>query len=216
MSTRTSFQLHADGCRVAEVHVRPSGRGSSPTALSASKGAALSLSKADVRVSAFVPNVPGADGPELAGVLARLRQDRTLASEACATIWGLRSSYQFLRLPLAKDSDLRALATPVGPVTSTECHNGDLAPTRVELFYANGGAEASLGDVTAPFSFSSVPMGVHAVRVVKTSNPGARSIVAQDTIVVRPSSVHSPSSGSNHQPPTTDHQPNCASSSQRT
>ena len=60
---------------------------------------------------------------------------------------------------------------------------------RVELFYANVGAEASLADAAAPYSFSNVPMGVHAVRVVKTTNPNAGSIVAQDTIVVRPSST---------------------------
>jgi general secretion pathway protein G len=60
---------------------------------------------------------------------------------------------------------------------------------RVELFYPSGGAEASLSDTAAPFSFSGVPMGVHAVRVVKTSNPNAGSIVSQDTIVVRPAST---------------------------
>ena len=64
----------------------------------------------------------------------------------------------------------------------------DPAGYRVELFYANSGAEASLGDVAAPFSFNSVPMGVH-VQVVKTSNPGSGNIVAQDTIVVGPSST---------------------------
>jgi prepilin-type N-terminal cleavage/methylation domain-containing protein len=60
---------------------------------------------------------------------------------------------------------------------------------RVELFYANSGVEASLADAAAPFSFSNVPMGVHAIRVVKTVNPQAGAIVAQDTIVVRPSST---------------------------
>lgn len=65
----------------------------------------------------------------------------------------------------------------------------DPAGYRVDLFYANGGVEASLADTTAPFSFSNVPMGVHAIRVVKTVNPQAGTIVAQDTIVVRPSST---------------------------
>jgi hypothetical protein len=65
----------------------------------------------------------------------------------------------------------------------------DPAGYRVELFYANSGAEASLNDTVAPFSFSHVPMGVHAIRVVKTSNPQAGTVVAQDTIVVRPSST---------------------------
>jgi prepilin-type N-terminal cleavage/methylation domain-containing protein len=65
----------------------------------------------------------------------------------------------------------------------------DPAGYRVDLFYANGGAEASLADAAAPFSFSNVPMGVHAIRVVRTVNPQAGAVVAQDTIVVRPSST---------------------------
>jgi len=60
---------------------------------------------------------------------------------------------------------------------------------RVELFYASSGAQASLTDTTAPFSFSNVPMGLHAVRVVKTANPNAGSVVSQDTITVRPGST---------------------------
>jgi general secretion pathway protein G len=59
---------------------------------------------------------------------------------------------------------------------------------RVELYYANSGNEASLSDDNAPFSFSNVPMGPHAVHVVKTGNPQAGSIVSQDTILVRPNS----------------------------
>jgi prepilin-type N-terminal cleavage/methylation domain-containing protein len=65
----------------------------------------------------------------------------------------------------------------------------DPAGYRVDLLYANGGVETSLADGVSPFSFSNVPMGVHAIRVVKTVNPQAGSIVAQDTIVVRPSST---------------------------
>ena len=34
-----------------------------------------------------------------------------------------------------------------------------------------------------------VPMGVHAVRVVRTVNPQAGTVVARDTIVFRPSST---------------------------
>jgi prepilin-type N-terminal cleavage/methylation domain-containing protein len=56
---------------------------------------------------------------------------------------------------------------------------------QVELFYASSGTEASLSDTVAPFSFSNVPMGIHAVRVVKTSNPNAGTVVSQDTITVR-------------------------------
>jgi prepilin-type N-terminal cleavage/methylation domain-containing protein len=65
----------------------------------------------------------------------------------------------------------------------------DPAGYRVDLFYANGGAETSIADAAAPFSFGNVPMGVHAISVVKTVNPGAGTVVAQDTIVVRPSST---------------------------
>jgi hypothetical protein len=65
----------------------------------------------------------------------------------------------------------------------------DPAGYRVDLFYTNGGVESSLADTAAPFSFSNVPMGVHAIRVVRTVNPQAGAVVAQDTIVVRPSST---------------------------
>jgi prepilin-type N-terminal cleavage/methylation domain-containing protein len=65
----------------------------------------------------------------------------------------------------------------------------DPAGYRVDLFYANSGAEASLADTAAPFSFGNVPMGVHAIRVVKTVNPDLGAVVAQDTVVVRPSSA---------------------------
>jgi hypothetical protein len=41
----------------------------------------------------------------------------------------------------------------------------------------------------SPFGLSNLPMGVHAIRVVKTVNPGAGTVAAQDTIVVRPSST---------------------------
>ena len=60
---------------------------------------------------------------------------------------------------------------------------------RVDLYYPSNGAEASLTDASAPFSFNNVPMGARAVRVVKTSNPGAGTVVAEDTIVVRPAST---------------------------
>jgi Tfp pilus assembly PilM family ATPase len=97
VSARTSFELHADGCRIVEVDVRP---GSAPTA--------------DVRVRAFVPNLARDEhkrrSSDLATALAHLRRHHTLARNACVTIWGLQASYQFLRLPPAKDSDLDALA----------------------------------------------------------------------------------------------------------
>ena len=59
---------------------------------------------------------------------------------------------------------------------------------RVDLYYPNDGEQASISDAIAPFSFANVPQGPRALRVVKTSNPGAGSVVAQDTIVVRPGS----------------------------
>jgi prepilin-type N-terminal cleavage/methylation domain-containing protein len=62
----------------------------------------------------------------------------------------------------------------------------DPAGYHVELYYSNGGTEASVSDTTGPYQFTNVPMGVHAIRVVKTSNPGAGSIMTEDTIIVRP------------------------------
>lgn len=62
----------------------------------------------------------------------------------------------------------------------------DPADYRVDVYYAVNGAETLVSDTTAPFTFANIPMGLHAVRVVKTTNPGAGSIVAQDTVVVRP------------------------------
>ena len=53
------------------------------------------------------------------------------------------------------------------------------------MYYAANGAQASVADAAGPFTFANVPMGLHAVRVVKTNNPGAGNIVAQDTVVVR-------------------------------
>lgn len=58
----------------------------------------------------------------------------------------------------------------------------DPAGYEVRLYYSNGGVEAMLADGTSPFVFDNVPMGLHAVQVVKTSNPQAGSVVAQETI----------------------------------
>jgi general secretion pathway protein G len=60
---------------------------------------------------------------------------------------------------------------------------------RVDLYYASNGSQAVLSDTVPPFSFANVPIGLHAVRVVKTSNPGAGDVVAEDTVVVRPGSA---------------------------
>lgn len=60
---------------------------------------------------------------------------------------------------------------------------------RVDLYYPSDGREVSLSDGSGPFSFTGVPMGIRAVRVVKTSNPQAGSVLSEDTIVVRPGST---------------------------
>ena len=62
----------------------------------------------------------------------------------------------------------------------------DPAGYRADLYYASNGAEASVSSPAAPFSFNGVPMGIHAVTIVKTSNPQSGTVVSQDTIFVRP------------------------------
>jgi prepilin-type N-terminal cleavage/methylation domain-containing protein len=65
----------------------------------------------------------------------------------------------------------------------------DLSGYYVELLYALNGNEAEVRDSNAPFTFANVPIGIHAVRVIKSSNPNSGSVVSQDTIVVRPGST---------------------------
>jgi general secretion pathway protein G len=60
---------------------------------------------------------------------------------------------------------------------------------RVDLYYASSGVETSVSDTTATYSFANVPIGLHAVRVVKTSNPQSGTVVGQDTFVVRAGST---------------------------
>ena len=62
----------------------------------------------------------------------------------------------------------------------------DPAGYRVDLYYANAGVQALVSDAATPITFSGVPMGLHAVRVIKTSNPNAGSTMVEDTVVVRP------------------------------
>jgi competence protein ComGC len=59
----------------------------------------------------------------------------------------------------------------------------------VELFFADDGNQRGVQATVAPFTFSGVPMGLHAIRVVKTSNPKAGSVVSEDTIIVRPNAT---------------------------
>jgi general secretion pathway protein G len=65
----------------------------------------------------------------------------------------------------------------------------DPAGYRVDLYYASAGVQSSVSDAGTPFTFSAVPMGLHAVRVVKTSNPGSGTVMVEDTIVVRPATT---------------------------
>ena len=65
---------------------------------------------------------------------------------------------------------------------------------RVELFYAINGSEDDVSDTNAPFTFTNVPMGIHAIRVVATNGNGngngnSGNVVSQDTIVVHPGST---------------------------
>ena len=62
----------------------------------------------------------------------------------------------------------------------------DPAGYRVDLFYASNGQENAVSDAAGPYSFSNVPMGLHAVRVVKTAAPNSGAVVAQDTLRVLP------------------------------
>ncbi len=50
----------------------------------------------------------------------------------------------------------------------------------MRLYYANGGGEAFLIDGAGPFVFANVPMGLHALRVIRRSS-GA--VVSQETTV---------------------------------
>ncbi len=67
--------------------------------------------------------------------------------------------------------------------------NVDPANYRVDVYYASNGAQTVVSDAAAPFTFANLPMGFHAVRVVKTANPGSGNIVSQDTVVVRAGST---------------------------
>jgi prepilin-type N-terminal cleavage/methylation domain-containing protein len=45
----------------------------------------------------------------------------------------------------------------------------DPSGCRVELFYASNGSENVVSDTSSPFTFTNVPMGVHAIRVTSCS-----------------------------------------------
>ena len=94
MPTRTGFDLQPDQCRIVDVHVR----------------SLRPSTSSDVAVRSFAQLPVGGESPSLSADLGRIRQDQRLARQAWATVWGLRSVHQFLRLPPARDSDLEALA----------------------------------------------------------------------------------------------------------
>jgi general secretion pathway protein G len=60
---------------------------------------------------------------------------------------------------------------------------------RVDLYYASNGAQSAVSDVAGPFSFTNVPLGVHAVQVVRTIDG---VVVAEDTVVVRAGGTAAP------------------------
>src|SRR5688572_1002588 len=96
MATRTSFELHPDGCRLVEVQVS-TGRDSSA---------------GDIHVRKFVSEVVDVESPSaLSAALQQARQDRNLQRASWVTVWGLRSTQLLLRLPPARSGDLEALAT---------------------------------------------------------------------------------------------------------
>src|SRR5262245_35161452 len=95
MTSRTSFELHADLCRLVEVEVSPAARRDGD----------------DGRVRTFVTGVPVSAQPgDLSGALRRIRDERRLARAASVTLWGLKATHQFLRLPPTTDADLEARA----------------------------------------------------------------------------------------------------------
>jgi Tfp pilus assembly PilM family ATPase/Tfp pilus assembly protein PilN len=96
MPRRTSIELHQSGCRVVDVQAPKARRAPAP---------------AGVRVTAFAVDAGTPTDPDgLAAALARLRRERRLSRQAWVTVWGLRATQQFLRLPPAAPRDLEALA----------------------------------------------------------------------------------------------------------
>jgi prepilin-type N-terminal cleavage/methylation domain-containing protein len=59
----------------------------------------------------------------------------------------------------------------------------------VDLYYASAGVQSVVRDSSPPFRFDNVPMGLHAIQVVKIGGPGGSGVVAQDTITLRPGST---------------------------
>ena len=96
MSIRTSIELHADRCRIVEVHML-SERGRGPAD--------------DVQVRSFITTLPvDPRSADFAESLQRIREDRHIARQATVTVWGLRSTHRLLHLADGADGDVHVLA----------------------------------------------------------------------------------------------------------
>ena len=127
MTIRTSFELHADRCRVVEVQVA-SERGRVP---------------ADgVHVRSFITHFP--DDPrsaDFSASLRRLREEWRLARQATVTIWGLKSRHRFLRVAATSEDALHshALREAADDIALLEADG-----TRARVAIASG-ADVSIG-----------------------------------------------------------------------
>jgi Tfp pilus assembly PilM family ATPase len=126
MATRTSFEIQPGLCRLVEVDATP-----------------LGSRRADVRVRHFITAIDVDPDPvSFSATLERLRREHRLARHAAVTIWGLRSTHRFLRVPAAADADFAEMAA-------------DHATEEIALIEADGsraslavtlGASTTIGD----------------------------------------------------------------------
>ena len=126
MATRTSFEIQPGLCRLVEVDATP-----------------LGSRRADVRVRHFITAIDVDPDPvSFSATLERLRHEHRLARHAAVTIWGLRSTHRFLRVPAAADADFAEMAA-------------DHAKEEIALIEADGsraslavtlGASTTIGD----------------------------------------------------------------------
>jgi hypothetical protein len=125
MAARTSIELQAGLCRLIHVDDDPP------------------RSTGDVRVRRFFTTLDvDPESIEFSSTLLDLRRRHALPRRAAVTLWGLRSTHQCVRLPVAADSDLAAVAV-------------DHAKEEIRLIEADGsrsslavtlGANVSVGD----------------------------------------------------------------------
>jgi hypothetical protein len=94
MATRTSFEIQPGLCRLVEVDGTP-----------------LGSRRAGVRVRRFITAIDVDPDPvSFSATLERLRHEQRLPRHAVVTLWGLRSTHRFLRVPAAADPDFAAMA----------------------------------------------------------------------------------------------------------